>query len=170
MLNNHCLSETASKNAILKYFFNLTVYLRMTYIYTIPKICKLNILMAYLSVSLNSGIVLEPIEKETFSRARDLGIRRTAHAGEAGPAQSVIQALDELHAERIGHGYHSVDDAKVYRRVLEDGVHLEACPTSSLVTGAVGLDRAYTGEGHPIVRWGQLTMLTLSLTKKMLLM
>ncbi len=70
------------------------------------------------------GIVLAPVEREVFSRARDLGIRRTAHAGEAGPAGSVAQALDELHAERVGHGYHSVDDPDVYRRVLRERVHL----------------------------------------------
>ncbi len=39
------------------------------------------------------GIVLDPVEKEVFARAREIGIRRTVHAGEAGPAQSVIQVI-----------------------------------------------------------------------------
>lgn len=37
----------------------------------------------------------------------------------------VHQALDILHAERIGHGYHTLEDEKLYRRVITDGVHLE---------------------------------------------
>ena len=35
------------------------------------------------------------------------------------------QALDALYAERIGHGYHVIDDEEVYKRVLADKVHLE---------------------------------------------
>ncbi|XP_031556443.1 adenosine deaminase-like [Actinia tenebrosa] len=72
-----------------------------------------------------------------FEEARRLGIHRTVHAGEAGPAASVREALDQLHAERIGHGYHILEDPVLYDQVIERGIHLEVCPTSSLLTGAV---------------------------------
>ncbi|EDO45463.1 predicted protein [Nematostella vectensis] len=72
-----------------------------------------------------------------FEEARRVGIHRTVHAGEAGPAASVREALDQLHAERIGHGYHTLEDEELYDRVLKERIHLETCPTSSILTGAV---------------------------------
>jgi adenosine deaminase len=72
-----------------------------------------------------------------FRRARDAGMSATVHAGEAGPAANVREALDLLGAQRIGHGYHVVDDEDLYARVKRDRVPLECCLTSSLQTGAV---------------------------------
>ncbi len=72
-----------------------------------------------------------------FALARDLGLRRTVHAGEAGPAANVREALDLLFAERIGHGYHIVEDPAIYERVRRERVPLECCITSSIQTGAV---------------------------------
>lgn len=72
-----------------------------------------------------------------FKEARRLNIHRTVHAGEAAPAASVKEALDILHAERIGHGYHVLEDNALYKRIIDEGIHLEVCPTSSILTGAV---------------------------------
>lgn len=72
-----------------------------------------------------------------FKEARSLNIHRTVHAGEAAPAASVKEALDVLHAERIGHGYHAIEDNALYKRIIDEGIHLETCPTSSILTGAV---------------------------------
>ncbi len=60
-----------------------------------------------------------------------------------------------LHAERIGHGYHSVDEPAVYSRCLEERVHFEVCPCSSLLTGAVSMSAAYAGGGHPVLRFAR---------------
>jgi adenosine deaminase len=83
-----------------------------------------------------------------FRRARDAGLRVTVHAGEAGPAANVAEALDLLLAERIGHGYHVVDDEALYARVRRDRVPLECCLTSSLQTGAVA-----SLDVHPVRRF-----------------
>ena len=50
-----------------------------------------------------------------------------------------FQALDKMHAERIGHGYHVLEDEELLRRCIRDGVHFECCPSSSYLTGAVPL-------------------------------
>lgn len=73
-----------------------------------------------------------------FKRAVELGIHRTVHAGETGSSESVRQALEECHAERIGHGYAIIDDPKVYDSIRRNDVHLECCLTSSIHTNAVG--------------------------------
>ena len=35
------------------------------------------------------------------------------------------KALDILHAERIGHGYHVLEDNALYKRIIDEGIHLE---------------------------------------------
>ncbi|MDR6558353.1 adenosine deaminase [Arthrobacter pascens] len=38
-----------------------------------------------------------------FARAGEAGLRRSAHAGEEGPASYIIEALDVLGVERVDH-------------------------------------------------------------------
>ncbi|KAG8193011.1 hypothetical protein JTE90_028131 [Oedothorax gibbosus] len=93
----------------------------------------------------------DPLTVSAFKRAAEAGIHRTAHAGEAGPASNVQQAVTEMHAERIGHGYHTVDDPDVYARCTELGTHFEVCPYSSCLTGSVPL----SSTKHPIVKFAE---------------
>ena len=72
-----------------------------------------------------------------FRRAREGGLRTIAHAGEAAGPQSVRQALDELGAERIGHGVRAVEDPALVERLAERRVPLEVCPTSNVQTSTV---------------------------------
>ena len=37
------------------------------------------------------------------------------HAGEDGPASNVKEAIELLKAERIGHGYHVLEDDAIYQ-------------------------------------------------------
>ena len=76
----------------------------------------------------DSELKLDPLEVSVFKEAHRLGVHRTVHAGEAGPPGAVAQALDEMHAERIGHGYQVLQDAALYKRCLRDRVHFECCP------------------------------------------
>lgn len=84
-----------------------------------------------------------------FRRARDLGLGRTVHAGEGGrPAEEIRVAVEQLLAQRIGHGTTLLDDPAVTALVIERGVTIEACVTSNLHTGII----ASIAE-HPIARW-----------------
>ena len=38
-----------------------------------------------------------------------------------------IQAIFLLHANRIGHGYHVLQDPELYKLVIEQQIHLEVC-------------------------------------------
>lgn len=91
-------------------------------------------------------------EKELFEEAKKSGIHRTVHAGEDGPAANVQIALDQLHAERIGHGYHVMDDPELYQRCQEERVHFEVCPSSSILTNSVPASRAATFQ-HPLLNF-----------------
>lgn len=93
--------------------------------------------------------VTDPLIIHTFQRAVSCGVHRTVHAAEAGPPVTVLRAVRELHAERIGHGYRAVaDGGDAYRQALAAGVHFECCPTSSYLTGGVDLNAAE----HPMLR------------------
>ncbi|OIW27850.1 adenosine deaminase [Coniochaeta ligniaria NRRL 30616] len=69
---------------------------------------------------------------EIFAAAGRHGIRRTAHAGEEGPAGYVIAALDELGVSRIDHGVRAAEDEGVMERLAREGVMLTVCPMSNV--------------------------------------
>ncbi len=48
--------------------------------------------------------------------------------------------LDDLHADRIGHGIRAVEDPAVVKRLAAEGVTCEVCPSSNVALGiAAGL-------------------------------
>ena len=74
---------------------------------------------------------------EHFKRARDAGWHITAHAGEAAGARSIWQAVTELGAERIGHGVHAPEDARLMDFLREKGIGIECNLTSNVQTSTV---------------------------------
>ncbi|SFP76222.1 adenosine deaminase [Tranquillimonas alkanivorans] len=70
-----------------------------------------------------------------FDCAREAGLRLTAHAGEWTGPESVREAVDVLHCERIGHGVRAIEDLALVDRLAEDGIVLEVCPGSNVVLG-----------------------------------
>jgi len=82
---------------------------------------------------------------EHFKRVRDAGLHVTIHAGEADGPAGVWSAIRDLGAERIGHGFRSIEDPALVDYIAEHGIGLECCPTSNLHIQAV---RDYAS--HPI--------------------
>ena len=74
---------------------------------------------------------------EPIALAREYGYRVTIHAGETGIGKNVLEAVELLGAERIGHGVFIKDCAEAYKIVKEREVTLEMCPTSNVQTKAV---------------------------------
>ena len=91
-------------------------------------------------------VPLNTAEATAFQEAAKLGIHRTVHAGERGPAEMVRRAVEVYDAERIGHGYHVIEDENIYKNCLSKNIHFECCPWSSFLTGAVPLGV----QKHPI--------------------
>jgi adenosine deaminase len=83
-----------------------------------------------------------------FARAEALGLRRTFHAGEDGPADNIAAAVDALGVERIDHGFRLLDDPELTRRVAEARIPLTVCPISNVVIAHVIDDVAQ----HPFAR------------------
>ncbi len=66
-----------------------------------------------------------------------LGLGFPVHAGETGYATNVTAALDDLGADRIGHGIAAADAPELVARLVRDAVPLEVCPSSNVVVGVV---------------------------------
>lgn len=75
--------------------------------------------------------------KKSIELARSYGYRVTIHAGEAASGKNVIDAINLLGAERIGHGVMIKDMKEAYDLVKSKKVTLEMCPTSNLQTKAI---------------------------------
>jgi adenosine deaminase len=78
-----------------------------------------------------------------FGVAKAAGLGLTAHAAEAGPAESVIEAVEGRGVTRIGHGSRAADDPPILAWSVDHGVTFEVCPTSNVLTGAARSVRAH---------------------------
>jgi adenosine deaminase len=88
--------------------------------------------------------------KEAYEIAHRNFMRKTVHAGEAYGPESIFQAITDLHADRIGHGFYLFDESKIVSKKNKKNAHkyvrnlasyiannritLEVCPTSNLQT------------------------------------
>ncbi|MET8828770.1 adenosine deaminase [Streptomyces sp. NPDC004610] len=70
-----------------------------------------------------------------FHIAREGGLLSAPHGGElTGPA-SVRDCLDDLHADRVGHGVRAAEDARLLKRLADRQITCEVCPTSNVALG-----------------------------------
>ncbi|HEU0034920.1 MAG TPA: adenosine deaminase [Kofleriaceae bacterium] len=88
----------------------------------------------FVGVGLDSGERGNPPSKfaRVFAKARSLGLRAVAHAGEEGPAAYITEALDVLRVERIDHGVRCEEDPALVDRLVREQVPLTVCPLSNL--------------------------------------
>jgi adenosine deaminase len=80
-----------------------------------------------------------------YDRARDAGLRLTAHAGEAAGPASVWEAVRHLGVERIGHGVRAAEDPALMDHLAGHDITLEVALTSNIQTRA-----ATSFRDHPI--------------------
>ena len=88
-----------------------------------------------------SGIGLDSSEKDyppelfkdLFHKAKEGGVKRTAHAGEEGPAAYIRDAIDILEVQRIDHGIKLSDDDSLLDQIAQKRIMLTLCPLSNVV-------------------------------------
>ncbi len=81
-----------------------------------------------------------------FKEAKQAGLRVTIHAGEWGPAPHVKEAIEEIDADRIGHGVRVLEDKNIVALARERGTAFEVCITSNYQSGVVE-----SLETHPLM-------------------
>lgn len=87
----------------------------------------------FIGVGLDSSELGHPPEKFTqvFAQARALGLYAVAHAGEEGPADYIVSALDALKVDRIDHGVRCIEDDELMKRLAKEQITLTVCPLSN---------------------------------------
>jgi adenosine deaminase len=93
----------------------------------------------FVAIDIAGDEVNYPVNRfaKIFEWARAEGLHITAHAAEVGPASNIRDAIELLHAERIGHGVHAREDLRVMDLLARHNITLEMCPTSNVHTGAI---------------------------------
>ncbi|WP_346798404.1 adenosine deaminase [Halomonas sp. Bachu 37] len=92
------------------------------------------------AIGLDSAEAGNPPSKfgHVFKRAKELGIPRVAHAGEEGPSDYIVEALDALEVCRIDHGVRCLEDDGLVQRLRREKVVLTVCPLSNVRLKVVG--------------------------------
>lgn len=87
------------------------------------------------AVGLDSSEAGHPPSKfaAVFERARRAGFIAVAHAGEEGPPQYILEALDLLKVRRIDHGVRCEEDPALVSRLVREAMPLTVCPLSNVM-------------------------------------
>jgi adenosine deaminase len=72
-----------------------------------------------------------------FARARTAGLGITVHAGEGHAPSHVIDAIERLGADRIGHGTSAAGSREALELLAESRAVVECCISSNVHTGAI---------------------------------
>ena len=70
-------------------------------------------------------------------RARDNGLKVTAHSGETDDTNDMWECIDTIRPDRIGHGIKAASDKKLMQELVSRNITLEICPLSNLMTKTV---------------------------------
>ena len=77
--------------------------------------------------------------RRVYKFAAEHGLHLVAHAGETGGPEQIQDAIDLLHAERIGHGIAAIRSSSLMNTLANRKIPLELCPTSNLRTNALSI-------------------------------
>ncbi|TKB04146.1 adenosine deaminase [Alteromonas portus] len=121
--------------------FGISSYLIMSFLRHLPESEAFETLDAakpyyqYITaVGLDSSELGHPPSKfeRVFKKAKSLGFKIVAHAGEEGPASYIWEAIDLLDVDRIDHGVRCQEDQALMAYLKEKQIPLTVCPLSNL--------------------------------------
>ncbi|STX40988.1 adenosine deaminase [Legionella donaldsonii] len=73
--------------------------------------------------------------KKAYQIAAEAGLHCTVHAGEFAPASGMLEAMEYLPIERIGHGIQAIHSAETIAQLKDRNIALEVCPSSNVALG-----------------------------------
>jgi aminodeoxyfutalosine deaminase len=75
--------------------------------------------------------------QKEFEKAQSCGLKLIAHAGETDGEQSMIDTIEKLKVNRIGHGIGITKNSKLDALIRERDITIDLCPGSNLATGVL---------------------------------
>jgi adenosine deaminase len=93
----------------------------------------------FIGVGLDSTEIGYPpaLFTRVYQQAAAEGLRLVAHAGEEGGPDTVHEALDLLHVERVDHGVRSMEDPGLVAELRDRQTALTVCPLSNVALRVV---------------------------------
>ena len=93
----------------------------------------------FIGVGLDSNEIGYPpaLFTRVYQQAAAEGLRLVAHAGEEGGPDTVHEALDLLHVERVDHGVRSMEDPALVAKLRDRQTALTVCPLSNVALRVV---------------------------------
>ena len=93
----------------------------------------------FIGVGLDSTEIGYPpaLFTQVYQQAAAEGLRLVAHAGEEGGPDTVHEALDLLHVERVDHGVRSMEDPGLVLELRDRQTALTVCPLSNVALRVV---------------------------------
>jgi adenine deaminase len=87
-----------------------------------------------IGIGLDSQEIGYPAKRQqpAYQRAEELHLHRVAHAGEDVGPESVWDAIESLHVERVDHGVRSIEDDKLVAYLAQAQLPLTVCPLSNV--------------------------------------
>ncbi|GAB4343640.1 MAG: adenosine deaminase [Calditrichia bacterium] len=156
------VSALRSFGAYSEYYANFINSLSYSDPKTITGLCSLELARGAVKIRDKLGIPIMGLDlagaekgnpakdhRDAFQYAHEHFMAKTVHAGEAYGPPSIFQAITDLHADRIGHGFFLFDTSKVVESGIENPekyveelsqyiadrrVTIEVCLTSNLQT------------------------------------
>jgi len=74
---------------------------------------------------------------DVYEKARRLGFRTSAHAGEVAGPVSIWGAIRALQVDRIGHGTRAIEDDRLVDFLAKEQIPIELNPISNVCTGVI---------------------------------
>ena len=121
--------------------YNISCYLIMSFLRHLSQddaLATLDAAQPYYSyieaVGLDSSELGHPPSKfvQVFAKARALGFKVVAHAGEEGPPEYIWEAIKLLQVDRIDHGVRCQEDETLMTYLKINQIPLTVCPLSNL--------------------------------------
>jgi adenosine deaminase len=72
------------------------------------------------------------LHAEAFKKAKEYGLKLTAHAGEDDGPESVWDTIKSLNVDRIDHGVRAMEDEKLMEYLIENQIPLTISPVSNV--------------------------------------
>lgn len=85
------------------------------------------------AVGLDSTEIGNPPQKfeKIYKKAKELGFKAVAHAGEEGPSEYIWDSLNILKIDRLDHGNRALNDEKLIQELKDRKMALTICPLSN---------------------------------------
>ncbi|RLD34177.1 MAG: adenosine deaminase [Bacteroidetes bacterium] len=86
------------------------------------------------AIGVDSEAIAYPnfIHEQAFTKAKELGLYKTCHAGEFVGAISIWEALKYYKTDRIDHGVRAIEDEKLLSYLGKHKIPLTVCPSSNI--------------------------------------